>query len=84
MADIVHLLKVWMAWATIVYLVCFGAVAILPDIRNLFFYYALHVDLDLGRSVMTPTTFVAGLAIWNVAAGLGAGLYGVLSNRIVS
>lgn len=84
MTDILNLLKIWMAWATIVYLVCFVAVAIFPDIRNLFFYYALHVDLDLGRSVMTPITFVAGLAIWNVTAGLGAGLYGVLSNRIAS
>lgn len=84
MTDIVHLLKVWMAWATTVYLVCFGAVAIFPEIRNLFFYYALHVDLDLGHSVMTPTTFVVGLAIWNVTAGLGAGLYGALYNRIAT
>lgn len=84
MIDARHVIKVSMAWSTIVYLVCFGAVAIYPQVRTLFAEYALHIDLNLGENVMTPWTFVAGLVIWNIAALLGTGLFVVLFNGIKS
>ena len=68
MIDARHLIKVSMAWSTIVYLVCFGEVAIYPQVRTLFAEYALHINLNLGEHVMTVSTFAAGLVLWNIAA----------------
>lgn len=73
---------VGMAWISILYVVCFGAVAIYPQVRTLFMKYALHVELDLGAAIMTPWTFVIGFVLWNIAAALTLGLFAVLFNRI--
>lgn len=82
MINTQHLLKVSMAWISILYLICFGAVAIYPEVRTLFMKYALHVELDLGGAIMTPWTFVTGFALWNVAAVVAIGLFAILFNRI--
>ena len=82
MINTQHLPKVTMAWISILYVVCFGAVAIYPQIRTLFMKYALHVELDLSGNIMTPWTFVTGLILWNVAAVLALGLFAVLFNKI--
>ncbi|MEZ0061782.1 galactitol-specific phosphotransferase system IIC component [Bradyrhizobium elkanii] len=77
-----HLIKVGMAWISIVYVVCFAAVAVYPQIRTLAMKYGLHVDIDLGTAVTTPLTFVTGLILWNLAAAATLGLLAFLFNRI--
>lgn len=73
-------LKVTSAWISIVYVVCFGGVALVPGIRPWFMEYALHTRADIGTNEMTLTTFITGLIIWNIVAVLAVWLYGVLSN----
>jgi hypothetical protein len=80
--DTFRLVKVSMAWVTILYVLCFAAVALFPDIRSLFMQYTLHADVSMGQSVITLGTFVAGLVFWNVIAAFGFGLFAILFNRI--
>ena len=75
-----HLLKVTAAWVTIVYIICFGGVALIPGVRPWLMYYALHLNISMGESVLTLTTFISGLVIWNVVGVLGAWLF--LHNNI--
>lgn len=82
MMNTKHLLKVTLVWTTIVYVVCFGGVALLPGSRAWFMYYALHMNVSMGESATTLTTFAAGLVIWNVVASLGVWLFAFLYNRI--
>ena len=77
-----HLIKVTMAWISILYVVCFVAVALMPSLRPQFMLYALHTDVSTGQNVMTPVTFVAGLIVWNIIAALVSGLFSVLFNSI--
>jgi hypothetical protein len=82
MIDTRHLVKVAIAWTTIAYLICFGAVALFPDGRTAFAFYALYIQADLGSNAMTATTFTTGLAIWDFAGVLGAALFGFLYNTM--
>ena len=82
MIDTKHLLKVVAAWVTIVYMVCFGGVALIPGVRSLFMHYALHVNVNMGENVISFATFVFGLVIWNVIGVLGAWLFAFLHNNI--
>ena len=77
-----HLLKVTAAWISIVYVVCFGGVALVPGIREWFMRYALHTNINLGENVMTFTTFLTGLVIWNIVALLAVWLYSYLDSAI--
>ncbi|HEY4523346.1 MAG TPA: DUF5676 family membrane protein [Candidatus Paceibacterota bacterium] len=82
MINTKHLLKVTASWISIVYVICFAGVALIPDIRPAFMYYALHTSSSLGENAVTFTSFVTGLVIWNAAAFLAVGLLAVLFNRI--
>ena len=83
MIDTTHLVKVALAWASIVYAVCFGGVALFPQIRTLFARYAFHLELNMDAvNVITPLTFVTGLILWNVTAVLAVLLFAALFNRI--
>jgi len=82
MINTTHLLKVTVAWISIVYIICFVGVALFPGIRSTFMLYALHTTTSVGEDVMTLTTFVMGLVIWNVIALLAVGLFAVLFNRM--
>jgi len=77
-----HLLKVTAAWVSIVNIVCFAGVALFPGIRPAFMYYALHTTASVGEDVITFTTFISGLVIWNVVALLAVWLFASLFNRI--
>lgn len=81
MINTSHLLKVTVAWITIAYVICFGGVALFPDIRSLFMRYALHSEVSMGN-VMSATTFVTGLILWNIVAVIAVWLFAVLHNRI--
>jgi hypothetical protein len=65
-----------------VYIICFGGVALVPGIRAWFMQYALHMNASLGENVMTLTTFISGLVIWNVIGLLGAWLFAFLHYKI--
>ncbi len=82
MIDTRRLTIAGMAWISILYVICFGAVAIYPDIRTLFMKYTLHVDLDFGTAVTTPASFIVGFIVWNVTIALTFCLFGALFNRI--
>ncbi len=77
-----HLVIVGMAWISILYIVCFGAVAVYPEIRELFMKYALHVEMNFGVATITPSTFLAGFVLWNIITALALGLFAALFNRI--
>lgn len=82
MNNITHLLKVTSAWTSIVYIVCFGGVALFPGIRSWFMQYALHTTVDIGANVMTFTTFITGLIIWNIIALAAVWLFAYLNRAI--
>lgn len=77
-----HVLKVSAAWVSIVYIVCYAGVAFFPGIREWFMLYALHTTTNLGDNIMTTTTFIYGLVIWNIIAYLVVSLFAYLYNRI--
>ena len=82
MINTKHLLKVTAAWVTIVYIVCFGGVALIPGVRPWFMHFALHMNISMGENITTLTTFISGLIIWNVIAFLTAWLFAFLHNQI--
>lgn len=69
-------------WTSIVWTVCYVGVLLFPGIRESFFLYGLHTTAGLGQDVMTLTTFISGLVIWNVIAYLAVGLFAMLFNRV--
>ncbi|OHA04074.1 MAG: hypothetical protein A3J58_02440 [Candidatus Sungbacteria bacterium RIFCSPHIGHO2_02_FULL_52_23] len=77
-----HLLKVASAWISIVYVICFVGVALVPGMRPGFMRYGLHMGIDMGRNILTLGTFISGLVIWNVIALLSVWLFVVLFNKI--
>lgn len=82
MINLKHLLKVGLAWTTIVYVICYAGVALLPSLRIGFMKYALHTDAVFGQNYITLGSFVAGLIIWNVMVAICLWLFGLLFNKI--
>lgn len=82
MIHIKHLLTVTAAWISIVYTVCFVGVALFPPMRSGFMRYALHTSIETGQNVLSFSTFVSGLIIWNIIGVLSVALFVSLYNRI--
>lgn len=82
MINTKHLQKVAFVWVSIVWTVCYLGVLLFPDIRSAFALYALHMTTSFGENVMTLTTFVSGLVIWNIIALLAVWLFAYLFNKI--
>lgn len=82
MINTKHLQKVTVQWTSIVWTVCYVGVLLFPDIRTTFALYALHMTTTFGENVMTLTTFISGLVIWNGIAWLAVSLFAYLFNRI--
>ncbi len=83
MIDTKHLVKVAMAWISIVYAVCYFGVALIPGIRPGFMMYGLHTsNFYMGQDFMTLGTFVTGLVIWNIIGVLAVWLFAALYNGI--
>ena len=82
MTNIKHLLTVAVAWTSVVYTVCYVGVWLFPGIREAFMLYGLHTTTVLGENVVTLTTFVSGLIIWNVVAVLAVWLFAYLYRAI--
>lgn len=82
MINTTHLLKVSAAWISIVYVVCFAGVGLVPGMRPGFMRYGLHMGTDLGRDILTFGTFISGLIIWNIITLLAVWLFAALYNNI--
>lgn len=82
MIDSKHLLKVAAAWISVVYVICYVGVAMIPGIRPGFMRYGLHMGIDMDRNVLTLGTFISGLVIWNIIALLAVWLFVVLFNAV--
>lgn len=82
MIHTTHLQKVIVAWTSIVWVVCYVGVLVFPDIRAAFALYALHMNASFGENVMTLTTFLSGLVIWNIIALFAVTLFAYLYNKI--
>ena len=82
MLNTTRALTIASLWISVVYIICFGGVALVPGIRAWFMQYALHTQIDLGTNIMTVTTFVTGLIIWNILALLAVWLFVLLSNYV--
>ena len=77
-----HLLKVTSAWTSIVYVVCYGGVAMYPPIRMMTMRYAIHADVNFVSGYFGLGYFISGLIIWNVIALLSVWLFAWLFNTI--
>lgn len=77
-----HLLKVTVAWISIVYIICYAGVALFPGVRPGFMRYGLHMRFDVGQDVLTLGTFISGLVVWNVLTLLAVWLFTALFNGI--
>ena len=82
MIDTKHLLKVASAWISIVYVVCYAGVALIPGVRQAFLLYSLNSRMPIGESVLTLGTFISGLILWNIVALLAVWLFVALWNGI--
>ncbi|MCL4384636.1 DUF5676 family membrane protein [Patescibacteria group bacterium] len=67
---------------TVVYLVCYFGVLLLPGIRDLFMQYALHTKVSGWENVMSLTTLITGVVVWDVLAAVGVGLFATVYNQI--
>lgn len=77
-----HLLKVGAAWISIVYLICYLGVVLIPNVRPSFMRYGLHMGIDMGKNILTFGTFISGLIIWNIIAFVAVWLFATLYNNI--
>ena len=65
---------------SIIYVICYAGVAMVPGMRPGFMRYGLHMGIDYGRNILTLGTFFSGLVIWNVIALLAIWLFASLYN----
>jgi len=77
-----HLAKVTAAWVSIVYVICFVGVALIPSVRPGFMMYAFHTNTVIGIDTLNLTTFISGLVIWNAIAFVAVWLWTALSRAI--
>jgi hypothetical protein len=77
-----HLLKVGAAWISVIYLICYLGVALIPNVRPGFMRYGLHMGVDMGSNILNFGTFLSGLIIWNIIAFAAIWLFATLYNNI--
>ena len=76
-----HLIKVWIAWVNIAYVLCFLLVLLLPEMRIPFVQSLIHVEMrgDVANS-LTFGNFFWGIILWNILTLFGVSLFGFLFN----
>lgn len=82
MINVKRVVKAGVAWMSVLYVVCFAGVALFPGIREGFMLWGLHMNVGMGTSVTTSTTFISGLVIWDVFTAAALWLFAVLYNGI--
>jgi len=82
MINTKKVIKVSIAWTSIVYVICFFGVMLFGGIRPGFMMYALHTDIGSYTNVLTFGTFISGLVIWNIVTFFSVWLFAALWNKI--
>lgn len=82
MNNLNHLIKVTMAWTTIVYIICYAVVALFPASRELFMQYALHSNLEMQSGNFGVVPFISGLIVWNIIDVIAVWLFATLFKTI--
>lgn len=77
-----RLLKIGLAWTSIVWLVCYLLVGLIPGLGPALFLYLFHLNMGSIENVFTIGNFIVGLVLWNIIVAAGIALVGVLSNYI--
>jgi len=75
-------LKVGLAWVSIVWLVCYLAVGLIPGLVSTSLPYLVHLNMGSVENIFTIGNFIGGLVLWNIIVGAGIALAGALSNYI--
>ncbi|HEV2387060.1 MAG TPA: DUF5676 family membrane protein [Candidatus Acidoferrales bacterium] len=83
MSDIKRSVAIGALWITIVWAVCFSAVALFPSLTTRSIEVALHMQVNSPlQNTLTVRSFIAGLIWWNVTAFFGVGLFKLLDASI--
>ncbi len=77
-------LKIGLAWTSIVWVVCYLIVGLIPGLGSTLLPYLFHMNLGAVENIFTVGNFVVGLILWNVIVAAGIALAGALSNYIKS
>lgn len=75
-------LKIGLAWTSIVWLVCYLLVGLIPGLGPALLPYLFHLNMGSIENVFTIGNFIVGLVLWNIIVAAGIALVGVLSNYI--
>jgi len=77
-------LKIGLAWTSIVWVVCYLIVGLIPGLGPALLPYLFHLNVGSVENIFTIGNFVVGLILWNVIVAAGIALAGALSNYIKS
>jgi hypothetical protein len=69
-------IKIGLAWITIVWIVCYLAVGLIPGLGQTTLTYVLHINVGPIENIFTIGNFIVGLIIWNVIVAAGFALAG--------
>jgi hypothetical protein len=75
-------LKIGLAWVSIVWLVCYLAVGLIPGLVSTALPYLVHLNMGSVENIFTISNFIGGLVLWNIIVAAGIALAGALSNYI--
>ena len=76
-----RVVKTSVVWMTIVYVLCFVVVSMWPGIMGSGMMSSFHAQFNMGPAVMTGSSFVYGLILWDILAAFGAWLFVALYNN---
>lgn len=77
-----HVLKVWIAWVNIAYVVCYLLVLLFPDMRIPFVQSLIHIEISGVENSLNFGNFVWGLIVWNIITFLSVLLFSFLFKKI--
>ena len=75
-------IKIGVAWTSIVWVVCYLALGLIPGLAAMLLSYLFHLNIGPIENVFTIGNFIGGLILWNIIVAAGIALGGGLSNFI--
>jgi len=75
-------LKIGVAWTSIVWIVCYLLVGLVPGLGPTLLSYLFHMNLGAVENIFTIGNFVVGLILWNIIVAAGIALAGALGDYI--
>ena len=82
--DTARALKIGVAWTSVVWVVCYLALGLIPGLASTVLPYLFHLNAGPVENIFTIGNFFVGLILWNLIVAAGIALAGVLSNYIKS